>query len=142
MASFHKKPSALDPQGPSAPLTSELTQWPVQLTLLNPRAPYLKGADLVVAADCVPFALPDFHGRFLKDRKLAIFCPKLDQTIENYVDKLAEIFRTQSIRSITAVRMEVPCCGGITMVIRQALERAGADIPMEESVVSLQGDVL
>ena len=128
--------------GKSEAMDSELTQWPVQLTLLNPGASYLNGADLVIAADCVPFAFPDFHAKFLKGRKLAIFCPKLDQNMDEYMEKLTEIFKTQSINSVRVVRMEVPCCGGVTMAVRQALEASGASIPFSEIVISIQGKII
>src|SRR3990172_9537387 len=91
---------------------SELRQWPVQLKLLNPAAPYFDDSHLLISADCVPYAYGDFHREFLKDRIVIMFCPKLDPSIEEYVDKLAAILTLHDIRSITVVRMEVPCCGG------------------------------
>ena len=102
----------------------ELRNWPVQLQLLNPNAPYLKNGNLLIAADCAPFAYANFHQRFLKDKILIIFCPKLDKTIEQYIDKLADIFKNQDIKSISIVHMEVPCCSGIEVIVERALEKS------------------
>jgi NAD-dependent dihydropyrimidine dehydrogenase PreA subunit len=118
---------------------SELRQWPVQLQLLNPNAPYLMGADLVVAADCVPFAYPDFHRKILRGHAVAIFCPKLDATMNEYVTKLAEIFRTQGIRSVSVVHMEVPCCFGVGRVVEMAMKQAGVNIPIKDVTVTIEG---
>jgi ferredoxin len=118
---------------------SELRQWPVQLQLLNPRAPYFADADLVVAADCVPFACADFHQRFLKGKALIIFCPKLDQTIDAYVAKLTELFTHTAIRSVSVVHMEVPCCFGVRKIVEAALQAAGKDVPLTDHTISLQG---
>lgn len=126
----------------SVNMTSKLTNWPVQLHLMNPNAPYLKGADLVIAADCAPFAYANFHERFLKDKVLAIFCPKLDKTIEQYVDKLTEIFRNQDIKAITIVHMEVPCCSGISMVVMEALKKAEKNIIIKDYTISISGEII
>jgi hypothetical protein len=120
---------------------SELRQWPVQLTLLNAAAPYFDNADLLVSADCVPFAYPGFHAELLKGKILIIFCPKLDADIDRYIEKLAEIFTRHAIKSITVARMEVPCCGGVRHVVEKALEKAGKKIPVEEITISIQGGV-
>lgn len=117
---------------------SALTHWPVQIHLVPPTAPFLKGAHLLVAADCTPFAYPDFHEVLLKDRVLMIGCPKLDDA-QAYIDKFTAIFRQAGIRSITTVMMEVPCCSSLTGIIRQALADAGADIPVEEVIISTRG---
>jgi NAD-dependent dihydropyrimidine dehydrogenase PreA subunit len=124
---------------PTGKIRSELTQWPVQLTLLNPQAPYLKGADLVVAADCAPYACADFHPKYLKGKKLAILCPKLDTSMTAYAEKLKEIFSSQEVRSVTAVRMEVPCCGGVTRLVQDAIAASGKDIPFREEIVPIKG---
>lgn len=126
----------------STDAASELRSWPVQLQLLNPNAPFFAGADLLIAADCVPFAHAGFHQRFLKGKVAIIFCPKLDHAADLYVEKLAAIFKSHSIRSVTIVRMEVPCCGGTTELTRQALRQAGQEIPVREYVVSLGGEIL
>ena len=120
-------------------LSAELRNWPVQLQLLNPNAPYLKNADLLIAADCVPFAYPNFHQEFLKGKVLIILCPKLDKTIEEYVDKLAEIFKLQDINSISIVHMEVPCCSGIEVIVKRALEQAKKDIEITDYTISING---
>jgi ferredoxin len=121
---------------------SELRQWPVQLTLLNPAAPYFDNADLLVSADCIPFAYPDFHAELLRGRILIIFCPKLDADIDGYIEKLAEIFTRHTIKSVTVARMEVPCCGGVRYVVEKALAKAGKKIPVEEKTISIQGGMM
>jgi NAD-dependent dihydropyrimidine dehydrogenase PreA subunit len=123
-------------------MPSELRQWPVQLKLLNPQATSFDNADLLIAADCVPFALSDFHRDFLKDRIVIIFCPKLDTDIDGYITKLADILSHHAIRSITILHMEVPCCSGVTSVVDQALERSGKNIPVKEITISIDGQVL
>jgi ferredoxin len=119
-----------------------LQQWPVQLRLLNPRAPFFQGAELVVSADCVPFTYPDFHRRFLQGKILVVFCPKLDEDLEGYVAKLAEIFRVNEIRSVTMVRMEVPCCGGTVRIVEDAVRRSGKGVILKEFIISLRGDIV
>jgi ferredoxin len=121
---------------------SQLQNWPVQLMLLNPRAGYLKGADLLVCADCVPFAFADFHHRFLQGKVMVTFCPKLDRTIDQYIDKLALIFETQEIESLSVVHMEVPCCSGILRIVEEALKKAGKVIPLKEYTISIQGEII
>ncbi|MGZ4881161.1 MAG: ATP-binding protein [Halobacteriota archaeon] len=123
-------------------LTSQLGHWPIQLRLLNPNAPYLKNAHLMVAADCAPFAYANFHQRFLKDKILIIFCPKLDQTTEDYVDKLSEIFQKQDIKSISIVHMEVPCCSGIEIIVQRALEKAQKNIMITDYTISINGEII
>ncbi len=122
--------------GPSA-----LGHWPVQIRLVPPNAPFLKGADLLIAADCVPVAYPDFHGDFLKGKAVMIGCPKFDDK-EGYIEKMAQVFAVSGIKSITSVIMEVPCCSALPMIIKKALEKSGADIPLEEVVVSARGEIL
>jgi len=134
------KPGA--PTRPTSPTQSQLRQWPVQLQLLNPRAPYFKDADLLIAADCVPFCYPDFHDRFLKGKILIIFCPKLDQVGDLYIEKLAEIFKNNNIKSITTLHMEVPCCFGTTSTVEEALKRSGKHVPVKDVTISIKGDVV
>lgn len=119
---------------------SQLAQWPVQLHLVPTNAPYFQNADLLIAADCVPFAYGDFHKDFLAGKALVIGCPKLDDN-SFYLQKLTELFRVSSIRSITVLRMEVPCCGGIVMAARQALAASGKEIPFQEVTIGIQGEV-
>jgi NAD-dependent dihydropyrimidine dehydrogenase PreA subunit len=126
----------------SGKTASELRQWPVQLKLLNPRAPYFENADLLIAADCVPFAFADFHRDFLKDKIVIIFCPKLDTDIDGYITKLKDIFSGHTINSITILHMEVPCCSGVTYLVNQALERSGKTIPVKEITISIDGQVV
>ena len=128
-------------QRPSEKAESELRQWPVQLKLLNSAAPYFDNADLLISADCVPFAYAGFHAELLRNKILIIFCPKLDSDIEGYVTKLAEIFSRHEIKSITVARMEVPCCGGVRSVVDRALERSAKKIPVSEKTITIQGEV-
>lgn len=129
-------------QGTAGAAQSRLQQWPVQLHLLNPRAPYFKGADLLVAADCVPFTYAGFHQRFLEGKALVVFCPKLDDSDDIYVEKLAEIIKHNDIKSITALHMEVPCCFGTTRLIEEALKRSGKNIVVKDYTISIRGDIV
>jgi Pyruvate/2-oxoacid:ferredoxin oxidoreductase delta subunit len=122
-----------------ATIPSELRQWPVQLTLVNPSAPYFKDTDLLIAADCVPFAYADFHQEFLKGKSLIIGCPKLDDA-RAYIKKLTEIFKNSNIKSITIVHMEVPCCFGLNHIVKQALEDSKKNIPVKSAVVTIKGE--
>ena len=118
---------------------SELRQWPVQLHLVPPTAPYFKDADILVCADCVAFAMGDMHRRLLKGKALAIACPKLDDT-GNYVEKMAQIFKAGEVRSVTVAIMEVPCCRGLDVMVREAVARSGLDIPLETAVIGINGE--
>jgi Pyruvate/2-oxoacid:ferredoxin oxidoreductase delta subunit len=125
----------------AAPSPSALTHWPVQITLAPVQAPFYGGADLLLAADCVPFAFADFHRAFLQGRKVLIGCPKLDNA-QAYVGKIAEILARNEIASLTVVHMEVPCCSGLTAVARKALEKSGSRVPLEDVTIGIRGDVL
>jgi hypothetical protein len=118
---------------------SELRQWPVQLHLLPPTAPWFKDSDILIAADCVAFALGSFHSDLLKGKALAIACPKLDDTTP-YVEKLAAIFRENEVKSITVAIMEVPCCRGLDVMVRQALAQSGKEIALETAVIGVNGE--
>lgn len=120
---------------------SRLSSWPVQLKLLPPNASFLKGADLLIAADCVPFAYADFHEDMLNDKVLAVGCPKLDDATL-YRNKLAEIFRSNNIQSVTVVNMEVPCCFGLKRLVQEALELSGRKIPFKQETISIKGEKL
>jgi NAD-dependent dihydropyrimidine dehydrogenase PreA subunit len=120
---------------------SALQQWPVQLQLLNPSAPYFRDAELVVAADCVPFAYASFHERFLRGKILIILCPKLDRVGDQYLEKLTEIFTQNPIRSVSVIHMEVPCCFGAVTLVREALKRSGRAIPFADITVTIAGEV-
>ncbi len=119
---------------------SRLGHWPVQLMLVPPGAPFLKESDLVVAADCVPFAMAGFHERYLGDRALVVGCPKLDD-LGHYYEKLKDMFRQATPRSITVVRMEVPCCGGITKAVAQAREETVPGTPLEVHTIGIRGEI-
>jgi len=118
---------------------SMLGHWPVQLTLVPPTAPFLQRADLVLAADCVPFAYAGFHHDFLKDHALLVACPKLDD-FQAHLSKLTEILRRSDVKSLTVVHMEVPCCSGLTHMAKQALRLSGKDIPLKEVTIGIKGD--
>jgi ferredoxin len=121
---------------------SKLQNWPVQLQLMNPYAPYLKNADLLISADCVPYAYAGFHQRFLDGKIMITFCPKLDQTIDQYIEKLAVIFKENDIKSLSVVHMEVPCCSGTVAVVQKALEKAQKFIPVKDYTISISGDII
>ncbi|MDD3536217.1 MAG: 4Fe-4S binding protein [Candidatus Cloacimonetes bacterium] len=121
---------------------SELRQWPVQLMLINPAASYFDNADLLLSADCAPYAFGDFHRRFLKDKIVITFCPKLDPDIERYIDKLSQIFILHEIKSVTILRMEVPCCGGMEVILKRALERSGKMHFVKVNVISVEGKII
>lgn len=121
---------------------SMLEQWPVQLALVHPQAPYFVGADLLVAADCTAFSLGSFHSKLLAGKKLVIACPKLDSNQDAYVEKLAEIFSVAGIASLTVAIMEVPCCRGLVFLVQEALKRSGADIALRQVVIGINGDVI
>ena len=125
----------------AAPARSELTQWPIQLHLISPAAPYFKDADLLIAADCTAFSRGSFHADLLKGRKLVVACPKLDDT-GPYVEKLAALFRDATPRSVVVARMTVPCCGGIERMVQLALQLSGLDVPVRTVTIDLQGDVV
>jgi ferredoxin len=121
---------------------SELNQWPVQMYLLNPNASFFKGADVMLAADCVAFTLGNFHGGYLKGKKLAIACPKLDHGKEVYIDKLVAMIDEAGINSLHIMVMEVPCCNGLLHIARLAADRASRRIPLKKTLVSIQGGIL
>ena len=120
---------------------SALTHWPIQIHLVPPTAPFLKGADLLVAADCTPIAYPNFHRDFLKGKVVMVGCPKFDDADE-YVEKFAAIFQAAGIKSVTVVTMEVPCCQGLPMIVRKGLELSRKKIPLEHVIISTRGEVL
>jgi ferredoxin len=121
---------------------SQLRQWPVQLHLLSPMAPYFKNSDVLLAADCTAFAMGDFHKDFLKGKSLAIACPKLDEGQESYVEKITALIDEAKINTLTVLVMEVPCCGGLIQVAKEGAKNAKRKVPVKTVVVSLRGDVL
>jgi len=124
----------------TAEVSSQLSHWPVQLKLVSPNAPYFANADLLLVADCVPFAMGDFHNKFLKDRSIVVGCPKLDNS-EFYIEKLAAILKANKLKSLTVVHMEVPCCFGLTHIAHKAITSSGVKMPFEDVTIDLQGNV-
>lgn len=120
---------------------SQLSNWPVQIKLVPVNAPYFSGADILIAADCVPFAYPDFHDKLLSGKVLLIGCPKLDD-LELYKEKISQIVANNDIRSIAYARMEVPCCSGLVSVIKEAINDSGKRTPFTEIVVGIKGEIL
>lgn len=131
--------------GPATPhvgrTASALSHWPVQLKLVPPDAPFLRGSHLLVAADCTVLAHPDFHREFLRGKSVVLGCPKLDNADE-YVKKFTEMFKTSGIKNITVVEMEVPCCSAMGAIVKRAMQAAGKEIPLEEVVVGVGGQIL
>ncbi len=125
-----------------APMQSALRQWPIQLHLVSPQAPYYQGSDLLLAADCTAFAVGNFHGSFMHNKSLAIACPKLDSGMDDYVDKLAAMIDLSQINTITVAIMEVPCCGGLMQVVADALRKSSRKVPVKKIVIGLQGETL
>lgn len=124
---------------PSGRVESELRQWPTQLHLVPPHAPWLKDAHLLIAADCTPFAYAEFHRDFIKGKVLVNACPKLDDTA-NYVSKLTDILQQNDIKSVTVTIMEVPCCRGMAIMAEQAVKASGKNIPLEVAVIGVAGE--
>jgi hypothetical protein len=118
----------------------ELQNWPIQLKLIGPGGAYLNDTDILLAADCTAFSAVGFHSRFIKGKKVIIGCPKLDNA-QQYFDQLTGIFRDFSIKSVSVVRMEVPCCGGLAYITQQAIKNSGKDIPYSETVIGIKGDI-
>jgi len=126
----------------SSPQASTLRQWPVQMHLVNPNAPYFRGADVVLAADCVAFSLGNFHQDYLAGKGLAIACPKLDQGMEVYIEKLRQMIDEAKINTLHVMVMEVPCCGGLIQMAKMAAQQANRKIPIKKTVVGIKGDIL
>ena len=135
---LHTAPVAVACAGDVDEASSALSHWPIQLHLVPPGAAFLRDADLLLTADCVPFALPDFHTRFLNNRKVLIGCPKLDDK-RAYVQKLAAIFAQAGLRSLTVVHMEVPCCLGLMQIAQAAQQLSGVSVPIVETTISVRG---
>lgn len=127
---------------PDIEVPSALTQWPVQMHLINPAAAYFQGADLLVAADCAGFAYGNFHNDFIKGKKMVIACPKLDQGKDVYLQKLIHLIDTAKVNTMTVVIMEVPCCGGLSQMVQIATQNASRKVPIKEVVISIRGEIL
>jgi NAD-dependent dihydropyrimidine dehydrogenase PreA subunit len=134
------RPQESAPTPAAASQQSQLGQWPVQLTLVSPTAPYFQGADLLVTADCVPFAYADYHQDFLKGKAVVVGCPKLDDNLF-YQNKLTELLSKSDVKSVTVLKMEVPCCGGIAVAAQQAVAACGKQIPFRVVTIGIQGDI-
>jgi NAD-dependent dihydropyrimidine dehydrogenase PreA subunit len=123
-------------------IPSSLRQWPVQMHLINPIAPYYQGADVLLTADCVAYALGGYHKNFLNDKSVAIACPKLDQGRDIYIEKIKSWFDNAKINTLTVMMMEVPCCGGLLALAQEAAKRATRKVPIKYVVVGIKGDIL
>ena len=123
-----------------ARLNSELRQWPIQLQLVPPHAPYFQNADLILVAGCVPFAYANFHHDFLKGKAIVIGCPKLDD-VGAYVSKVAQVLESSNVKSVKVVHMEVPCCYGLVYIVQEALSKSGKDIPFETTKIGIKGEI-
>ncbi len=134
-----RKKAEPDDTAPVGEVPSRLGQWPVQLKLVSPHAPYFADADLLLVADCVPFAMGDFHNRFLKDHSIAVGCPKLDD-VQIYIEKLATILQANKLNSLAVIHMEVPCCSGLTNIAREAIAKSNVEMTFEDVTIGLQGD--
>lgn len=121
---------------------SELRQWPIQLHLVSPQAPYYQKSDVLLSADCVAYSVADFHKDYLKGKSIAIACPKLDEGQDEYVEKIKSLIDDAKINTLTVMIMQVPCCGGLVAMAQQALHSAKRKIPVKSVIVSLQGDIL
>lgn len=130
------------PEAEQGSRPSQLRQWPVQLHLVSPEAPYFQEADVLLSADCVAYATGDFHKDFLKGKVLAIACPKLDSNQDVYLRKLIHLFEEAKINTLTVAVMQVPCCSGLVATAKEALEKSSRKVPTKVIVVSLEGEVL
>ena len=135
---LHRAPAS--PEAPLTPAPSQLAQWPVQIKLAPVNAPWFQGAHLLIAADCTAYAYADFHNRFMRRHVTLIGCPKLDGV--DYAEKLTAILRENEIKSVTVVRMQVPCCGGLEQAVKTALQASGKFIPWQVAVISTEGNLL
>jgi Pyruvate/2-oxoacid:ferredoxin oxidoreductase delta subunit len=120
---------------------SALTHWPIQIRLVPPTAPFLKNAELLVLADCVPVAFPTLHRDLLQGKAVMMGCPKFDD-VQEYIDKFAAIFKEAGIKRVTTVVMEVPCCAGLPVIVKKGIEASGVEVPMDEVVISVRGKIL
>ena len=140
-AQFSPQPPKTNNDSQYPDISSQLAHWPVQLKLVSPAAPYFKNAHLLLTADCVPFAMPDFHTKLLTGCALAVGCPKLDDT-QYYIEKLTEIINTADLNSLTVVHMEVPCCSALTNIAKNAIKNAHTNIPFKDITISTRGRII
>lgn len=141
MQMFPPAPESVDDDVSQRDQVSALQHWPVQIRLVPPAAPFLRGADLLVASDCTPVAYPNFHRDFLKGKAVMVGCPKFDD-VEEYITRFAAIFRTADIKSVTVAIMEVPCCTRMPTIVREGMALAGKQIPTEVVVIGATGKIL
>ena len=134
-------PDTVTSSSPEQNEESTLGHWPVQIKLVPAKAPFLKGADLLVLADCVPVSFPTLHRDFLKGKAVMMGCPKFDDA-EEYIDKFAQVFKEAGIKSVTTVIMEVPCCSGLPMIVKKGMDQSGVKVPMEQIVISTKGKII
>lgn len=134
--------SGLKMATPSQEIPSALSHWPVQMHLINPGSSYFQGADLLVAADCAGFTYGNFHKDFIEGRKIVIACPKLDSGTEIYVQKLVSLIDNAKVNTITNVIMEVPCCGGLSQMVKMATQMASRKVPVKEVMISIKGEII
>lgn len=137
-----ERPTVHVTQANTGDAASELRQWPVQMHLINPMAPYFRESDMVLAADCVAFSMGNFHSKYLKGRSVGIACPKLDDGQGTYIDKLVQLIDQAKINTLTVTIMQVPCCGGLLHMAKQAVDLATRKIPLKKAVISIEGEVL
>jgi len=140
MMAMNLRDKAESAESGSVSAASQLTHWPVQLKLVSPQARYFAHADLLLVADCVPFAMGDFHKKFLKNHSIVVGCPKLDDS-RFYVEKLTEIIRINELSSLTVIHMEVPCCWGLTHIAKEAIAGSGVKLSFEDVTIDLRGNV-
>jgi len=131
-----------DSEEPEGKIESQLRQWPIQLHLVSPTAPYYQGTDVLLTADCVAYALGDFHRQFLKGNSIAIACPKLDEGQDIYQQKIKSWFEDAKINTLTVLIMQVPCCMGLLNLAQQALQASQKKVPVKYLVVDLKGEIL
>jgi NAD-dependent dihydropyrimidine dehydrogenase PreA subunit len=136
------KPETRNDNSQTSNQRSELRQWPVQMHLVNPNAPYFRGSDLLLAADCVAFSMGGFHNNHLKGKSLAIACPKLDHGTDIYVEKLTAMIDISKVNTITVMMMEVPCCGGLLHMVMTALSNASRKVPVKKMIVGINGEII
>jgi len=141
-AVFERKTQSTPSIAQAGSKQSELTHWPIQLHLVNPAADFFRGKDVVLAADCVAYSLPDFHERFLKGKSVAIACPKLDEGQDVYVEKIRKMVDEAKINALTVIMMEVPCCRGLMQIAHTALQGAKRKIPLKAIIIGTRGDVI
>ncbi len=142
MFDFRKGEDSERGGGSTAAVQSQLRQWPIQLHLIDPTAPYYEGADVLLTADCVAYALGDFHDTYLKEKSIAIACPKLDEGQDVYGEKIKSWLEDAKINTLTVLIMQVPCCMGLLNIAKQALEESERKIPLKSVIVGVQGEII